>query len=75
MMAAAARISGTTLPVASVRYRGVFASARALADRGGPGPGGANPSGAGAGTGGSRRLGRLAVVPAFAEAAVGADGW
>src|SRR3989338_1468401 len=32
-MAAAARISGTTLPASSVRYRGVLASARALADR------------------------------------------
>src|SRR5688572_16120796 len=33
MMAAAARISGTTLPAASVRYLGVFASARACAER------------------------------------------
>ena len=33
MMAAAARMSGTTLPASSVRYRGVFASAKAFADR------------------------------------------
>src|SRR5688572_21738460 len=33
MMAAAARRSGTTLPAPSVRYRGVFASANAFADR------------------------------------------
>ena len=32
MMAAAARMSGTTLPASSVRYRGVLASASALAD-------------------------------------------
>src|SRR5688572_10133176 len=31
-MAAAARSSGTRLPASSVRYRGVFASARAFAD-------------------------------------------
>src|SRR5262245_57047449 len=33
MMAAAARTSGTRFPASSVRYRGVFASARALEDR------------------------------------------
>src|ERR687898_272297 len=32
-MAAAARMSGITLPASSVRYRGVFASASAFADR------------------------------------------
>src|SRR5688572_18019340 len=32
MMAAAALISGTTLPASSVRYRGVLASASAFAD-------------------------------------------
>ena len=31
MIAAAARMAGTTLPASSVRYRGVFASASALA--------------------------------------------
>src|SRR5688500_12432320 len=33
MIAAAARMSGTTLPASSVRYRGVLASARAFAER------------------------------------------